>query len=116
MTDLKEERAIAEKYLKEMIEADDKGDYELFIKHIEESQLKGFSKEIFGADIKQMHARNGMNVGYEYLGSLKGMPQEDSEQSVRFVWKGIYEKREAVIIIGIHKKNDTWFKHQSSVD
>ena len=33
MPELKNERAIAEKFLKEMLKADDTGSYELFVKH-----------------------------------------------------------------------------------
>ena len=115
MPELKTERAIAEKFLKEMLKADDTGNYELFIKHYEEKDLVDFSPERFEQDIKQMQARNGKNMGYEYFGGLKGYHDSKDDVCYRFVWKGIYEKREALITIGIHCKNDTWYINESSV-
>jgi len=116
----KTELGIAESFLQKMLEADDSGNYDLYIKHFEPRDLIGFTKERFKNDIKQMHERNGMNVGYEYFGSLKA-PREDStnadghHEGFRFIWKGIYEKREALIVIGIHKKDGTWYLNNASV-
>jgi hypothetical protein len=115
MPDLKNEKAIAEKFLKEMLEADDTGNYELFIKHYEEKDLVDFSMERFQNDIKHMQARNGMNLGYEYFGALQGYRDDNHDNCFRFVWKGIYEKRETLIVIGIHHKDDTWYINESSV-
>ena len=63
MPELKNERAIAEQFLKEMLKADDTGNYELFVKHYEEKDLVGFSPERFEHDIKHMQARNRKNFG-----------------------------------------------------
>lgn len=120
MPELTTEFAIAETYLKQMLEADDSGNYDLYIKHFESKDLIGFTKERFDRDVKQMHERNGLNVGYEYFGSLKA-PREDSTsanghyEGFRFIWKGIYEKREALIVIGIHKKDAIWYLNNASV-
>ncbi|GAA0226731.1 hypothetical protein [Marinomonas primoryensis] len=115
MLELENEKSIAENFLKVMLEADDTGNYELFIKHYEEKDLVGFSIERFQNDIKHMQARNGMNLGYEYFGALKGYREGDHDGCFRFVWKGLYEKREALIVIGIHRKDDTWYINESSV-
>jgi hypothetical protein len=114
MSDLKDEKAIAEAFLKEMLEADDTGNYDLFVKHYEAKDLIGFSIERFKNDIKHMQERNGMNLGYDYLGALKGYLDEDHDGCYRFVWKGLYEKREALIVIGIHRKNGIWYVNESS--
>tara|TARA_R110002033_G_scaffold165185_3_gene202885 strand:- start:5455 stop:5805 length:351 start_codon:yes stop_codon:yes gene_type:complete len=115
MPELKNERAIAEQFLKEMLKADDTCNYELFVKHYEEKDLVDFSPERFEHDIKQMQARNGKNMGYEYFGALKGYHDGKRCAYYRFVWKGIYEKREALITIGIHHKDDTWYINESTV-
>ena len=65
MLELKNEKHIAEQFLQEMLQADDTGNYELFIKHYEDQDLVDFSPERFEQDIKQMQARNGKNMGYE---------------------------------------------------
>ena len=71
MTDKAEELTIAENYLKEMLEADDTKNFELYTKRYEQKYLANFSREIFTKDIKHMHERNGMNTGYAFLGILR---------------------------------------------
>lgn len=115
MPELKAERTIAERFLKEMLKADDTGNYDLFVKHYEVQDLVDFSPERFEEDIKQMQARNGRNMGYEYFGVLKGYHDGKNDACYRFVWKGIYEKREALITIGIHYKDGTWYVNESTV-
>jgi hypothetical protein len=114
MTDSSEELAIAEKYLKEMLEADDTANFELYTKRYEEKYLVNFSKERFLGDIKGMHERNGMNTGYEFLCALRNSRFDDLD-IFRFVWKGIYENRDAVIEFGLYKKNENWYVIQSAV-
>ena len=87
-----------------MLEADDTGNYERFIKHYEEKDLVDFSIECFQNDIKLMQARNGMNLGYEYFGALQGYREGDHDGCFRFLWKGLYEKREALIVMAFTVK------------
>jgi hypothetical protein len=114
MTDASEELVIAEKYLKEMLEADNTANFELYTKRYEEKYLVNFSKERFSDDIKGMHERNGMNTGYEFLGALR-KSRFDGLEIFRFVWKGIYEKRDAVIEFDLYKKSGNWYVIQSAV-
>ncbi|WP_421853169.1 hypothetical protein [Marinomonas sp.] len=53
MPELKAERAIAETFLKEMLRADDTGNYALFVKHYEEEDLINFSPERFEQNISK---------------------------------------------------------------
>lgn len=108
MTDNVEEMAIAEKYLKEMLEADDSKNFELYTKRYEKKYLANFTREIFLDDIKHMHEQNGMNIGYEFLCTLRSTKLDDLDV-FRSVWKGIYEKRDAVIELGIYKNNGDWY-------
>ncbi len=114
MTDSFEVQAIAEKYLKEMLEADDTENFDLYIKRYEEKYLVNFSRERFSDDIKGMHERNGMNMGYEFLCALRNF-SFDGLDIFRLVWKGIYEKRDAVIELDVYKKNGNWYVIQSAV-
>ena len=114
MTNSSEVLAIAEKYLKEMLEADDTENFDLYTKRYEEKYLDNFSRERFLDDIKGMHERNGMNTGYEFLGALRNS-RFDGLDIFRFVWKGIYEKRDAVIEFDVYKKNENWYVIQSAV-
>lgn len=114
MTDTAEIMAIAEKYLKEMLEADDTNNFDLYTKRYEDKHLENFSREMFLHDIKGMHERNGMNMDYEFLCTLRNFSY-DGLDIFRFVWKGIYEKRDAVIEIDIYKKNGDWYIIESVV-
>lgn len=105
---------MAEKYLKEMLEADDTGDFELYTKRLEEKYTAGFTRERFASDIKGMHERNGMNSGYELLGTLRNS-SFDGLLIYRSVWKGIYEKRDAVIEFAVYEKDGAWYVIQSAV-
>jgi len=115
MPEFEREKAIAEGFLKEMLEADETGNYELLTKHYEEKDLIDFSPKRFEDDIKHMQERNGKNLSYKYFGSLQGYREDDHDGCFRFVWKGIYEKREALIVIGIHRKKNTWHVNTSLV-
>ncbi|GHF94435.1 hypothetical protein [Thalassotalea marina] len=114
MADSTEELAIAEKYLKEMLEADNTGNFDLYTKRYEEKYLVNFSREVFLNDIKCMNERNGLNIGYEFLGTLRNYNFKGLD-IFRFVWKGIYEKRDAVIEIAIYKKEGNWHVIESVV-
>jgi len=103
-----EDIKIAEKYLEEMLAADDAGDFDLFTKRYESIYLEGFTVERFNSDIKAMHKRNGKNKGYEFLASFRNQII-DGNEVYRTVWKGIYEKRDAVIDFGVYKKDETWY-------
>ena len=114
MVDSTEELAIAEKYLKEMLEADNTGNFDLYTKRYEEKYLVNFSREVFLNDIKCMNERNGLNIGYEFLGTLRNY-NFNGLDIFRFVWKGIYEKRDAVIEIAVYKKEGNWHVIESVV-
>ena len=114
MTDTTEARALAEQYLKEMFEADDRGDFELYTRHFEDKYLQGFTEDVFQNDIQQMQQRNGPNQGYEFLGTLRNEVIDELDVH-RTVWKGIYEKRDAIVEMGVYKKDDRWHVLRSFV-
>lgn len=105
---------VAELYLQEMLKADDTANFELFTQRYEQKYLTGFSREKFDSDIEGMHRRNGMNCGYEFLATLRPA-NLDGLQVHRSVWKGIYEKRDAVIEFGVYQKSGEWYVINSAV-
>ncbi|WP_028672386.1 hypothetical protein [Saccharospirillum impatiens] len=114
MKEQSEELVVAEKYLKEMLKADDTANFDLYIKRFEEKYLSGFTQDVFRNDIKNMHEENGKHTGYEFLGSLRNQKIDDLDVH-RTVWKGVYEKRDAVIEMGVYKKNGVWHVIRSAV-
>lgn len=115
MTEYIEELEIAEKYLLETLEADRAGDFESFIKRFDKRDLEGFSEEDFNKDIELMQEELGAFKRRSYMGSLKGFRDEEHPECLRFVWRAIYEKTEALIIIGIHKVDGAWYLNESNV-
>ncbi|WP_394168659.1 hypothetical protein [Saccharospirillum alexandrii] len=114
MNEHPEALVVAEEYLKEMLAADDAGNFELYTKRYEEQYLDGFTRDVFESDIEQMHEENGMNTGYEFLGTLRNQ-RVDELDVYRTVWKGIYEKRDAVIELGIYDRKGSWHVIRSAV-
>ncbi len=115
MNDLIEELAVAEKYLTEMLEADRTGDYEGFIRRFDKADLEGFSKDIFLKDTEQMREELGVYKNRLYLGSLNGFKDDNHPKSLRFVWRGIYEMNEALIVLGIHEKDGVWYVNDNVI-
>ncbi|NOZ84148.1 MAG: hypothetical protein GXP60_04985 [Epsilonproteobacteria bacterium] len=110
-----EELKIAEKYLDETIKADKEGDFEGFVRRFDKRDLEGFTKDAFHKDVERMKNGLGDYISRSYLGSLEGFRDKNHPECLRFVWRGIYEKSEVLIIVGIHKKDDTWYLNASTV-
>ncbi len=105
---------IAETFLQEMFQADDSADFALYTKRYEAKYLEGFSAEQFHGDIRGMQERNGPNQGYEFFGTLRSA-ELDGHEVYRSVWKGIYEKRDAVVEMAVYQKAGEWHVIRSSV-
>ncbi len=105
---------VSERYLQEMLKADDTADFALYTKRYEPEYLEDFTVERFENDIEGMHSRNGMNSSYELLGQLRNS-EFNGLTVYRTVWKGIYEKRDAVIEMGVYQKAGVWHVIKSAV-
>jgi len=108
-------RDIAERYLSDMLEADRTGDYEGFIKHFDKADLDDFDESIFLKDVELMREDLGTYKDRSYLGSLNGFKTPNHPNCLRFVWRAMYEKNEALITVGIHEKNGVWFVNENVV-
>lgn len=95
-----------------MIAADAAKDYDAWLAPYDSNfPDKDFTKEYFETDADEMLAEIGVYVSREYLGCVKG-DDEKHEGSLRFIWKGIYEKKEAIIIVGIHRREGKWYANE----
>lgn len=112
MNEVDDRLAIAEKFFDEMLEAEGANDYKAWIRRFDHSDLVDFDESIFARDIKQMNEDLGAYQSRVYLGSLDGFKNENHPESIRFVWKGTFEKNEMVMVVGIHKKDQAWYVHQ----
>lgn len=104
----KDERLIiAEQYLDEMLEAEATSDYDLFVKRFEKKDLANFGASRFKKDMYSIREDLGHYKSREYLGSLKGFSNADNPDKHpgcrRYVWRGVFEKNETIITLGIHE-------------
>ena len=101
--------AFAEEVLSEMIEAEstEEGDYDLFVKHFDD--VDDFGPTRFKKELMCIREDLGDYKSREYLGALKGHIDPDNPnkhpESVRFNWRGIFEKNETLITLGLYKKD-----------
>lgn len=110
--------AMAEQFLDEMIEAEreENGDYELFTKRFDKTTLKDFGPSRFKKEMMCCREDLGSYRSREYLGSLKGMVDPDDPDRhpgcIRYNWRGIFEKNETLITVGIHEKGGTYYVNE----
>ena len=115
MDEVEIEIAVAEKFLDEMLEADRIGDYVEFIKRFDKNDIEGFDEETFLKDINHMREDLGQYKRRSYLGHLNGFKDNKHSGCLRFVWRAIYEKNEALIVVGIHEIEGVWYVNESTV-
>lgn len=108
---------IAELYLDEMLAAELAGDFQQWIKRYEPVDLEDFDEAEYITDMELIGESLGNYVSREFMGSLKGLrrnvDETESIDRMRFVWKGIFEKSEVVIIVGIHEKDGVVYANEN---
>jgi len=108
MKDDKELLAIAEQYLDEMIQAEleENADYEMFTQRFDKESLKDFGPSRFKKEMLCVNEDLGRYKSREYLGSLNGFVDPDDPDKhpgcIRYNWRGIFEKNETLITLGMH--------------
>ena len=109
------EKAVAEAFLDQMLEAEHVRDFTAWAKHWDLEDLKGLNEEVFQNDLKKMSDVLGAYRGREYLGAYEGRRDEAPTDAVRlkFVWRMIYEKNEALSVIGIRNADGQWRVYQN---
>jgi len=94
------EKAIAERYLDEMLEAERIRDFKAWSKRWDTNDLGGLNDEIFQSDLDAMNQKLGAYKSRAYFGVLKGdkdvSQEKNTSMSLQFVWRVIYEKNEAL--------------------
>lgn len=118
MEEDKQRLALAEEILDEMIQAEREGreDYELFVKRFDKDTLSHFGPTRFKKEMMCIREDLGEFKSREYLGSLKGHVDPDypdkHPECIRYNWRGIFEKNETLITLGIHKQDGQYFVNE----
>lgn len=109
MNDTTQPLSLAELYLDEMLAAEKADDYDAWMQRFEKDNHHGPSKEGFHIDIQNMQQELGAYKSRVYFGSIKMSNENKYPNGLRFIWKGIFEKKEILIVVGTHKKDDVWY-------
>lgn len=95
----------AEQFLDEMIEAEQELSYAKFTRRFEEKYLVGFLERDFHKDMREIREEIGNYISREFLGSVSGKKVEGDDRYpnlVRYVWRGVFDKNEVLITVGIY--------------
>jgi len=102
----------AEQFVDEILEGEAELDFNKFTGRFEAKYLVHFTERDFKKDMREIREDYGDYVGREFLGCLKGNthPEVTAKypEQLRFVWRGIFEKNELLMLAGIYCKNGTY--------
>lgn len=115
MEDFTAQQTIADTYLEEMLQAEREQDHKAWGRRWLNNKSE-VSLEIFQKDVEHMHEVLGHYQSREYLGALKGRSDESTDDHestrLRFVWRVIFEKNEALYVVGIRQVDGTWYVYE----
>jgi len=117
MEEYRAERAIAERYLDEMLEAERLRDFKAWSKRWDTNDLGDLDDKVFQSDLDAMNQKLGAYKSRAYFGVLKGhrdvSQEKKTSMSLQFVWRMIYEKSEALSIVGIRQREGIWHPYKN---
>lgn len=111
-----ESQRVAEEFVDEMLAAEEKLDYQLFVKRFEKKDVDNFGESRFTKDMYAIRTDLGAYQRRERLGVLNGFEDADNAGRypgcIRYVWRGIFEKNDTLMVLGIHKKDDIFYVNE----
>jgi len=101
----------AEQFVDEMLEGEAELSFAKFTQRMEKKYLVDFSEREFQRDMREIREDFGDYVDREFLGCLEGNSDPEFTakypKQLRYVWRGIFEKNELLMIAGIYCKDGT---------
>jgi hypothetical protein len=101
------ERAIAERFLDEMFEAERLRDFTAWSQRWDPSDLNGLDDKRYQEDLDAMARELGEYRSRNYFGCV--VRKGGSAPRYRFVWRTEYEKADALNIVTIEQRDSVWF-------
>jgi hypothetical protein len=96
MIGTEETRLAAEEIFDEMLEAEEKLDYQSFVKRFGKKDIDNFGESRFTKDRCAIRTDLGVYKSREFLGALNGLVHTDNASMhpgcIRFVWRGVFKK------------------------
>ena len=102
----------AEQFLDEMIEAEQELSYAKFTRRFEKKYLVGFLEHHFQKDMREIREEIGNYISREFLGCVSGKQVEGDNRYpnlVRYVWRGVFDKNEVLITVGIYSIDGNYY-------
>ena len=102
----------AEQYLDEVLESEEEASYEKFTRRCEKKYIVSFTEAKFLRDLRDIREDFGHYVRREFMGCVAAEKRERdprTENMVRYVWRGIFDKNEVLITMGIYYSNGTYY-------
>ena len=110
--ELKKRQEIAEQYLDEVLESEEEASYEKFTRRCEKKWIVSFTEAEFLRDLRDIREDYGNYVRRKFMGCVaaeKRKRDPRTENMVRYVWRGIFDKNEVLITMGIYLKDGTYY-------
>ena len=102
----------AEQYLDEVLEAEEELSYEKFIRRGEKKYFVSFTEAQFLRDMRDIREDYGNYVRRDFLGCVAAEKREAdprTQNMLRYVWRGIFDKSEVLITMGIYEEDGTYY-------
>jgi len=110
---LSKQRELADQYLDELLEAEKEVSHAKFTRRFEQQYIINFTERNFQRQMRNMQEEFGAYVKRMYLGCLKGEAESELRDRhpglVRHIWRGIFERAELFLIVGIYHKDGTHY-------
>ena len=110
--DIQAKQLRAEEFLDEMIKAEEELSYAKFTQRFEQKYLVKFTEHQFFKDMRDISEDQGGYIKREFIGSISGKQHDADERYpnlVRYLWRGVFEKCEVLISLGIYRINGTYY-------
>lgn len=111
--DFDEQRLKAEQYLDEIFEAGAELSREKFVRRTEPEYSINYTERDFRNSVREIQEELGSVITREYWGCLTGPIISDVDDRypslVRHIWRGVFEKGEVYVTLGVYPKNGTYY-------
>lgn len=106
----------AEAWLDEMLDAETRLDFKAWTKRFEAASLQNFGETRFRKDMHCIREDLGSYQRREFLGTVKGRKDPDFPDKypdcLRYIWRGIFEKSETIVVVGLHQRDGELFVNE----
>ena len=102
----------AEQFLDEIIEGGAESSYKKFTQRFEEKYLVQFTNKRFLRQVRGIREDIGEYKSREFLGCVNGDTDPENmaryPNELRYLWRGVFEKNEVLMVAGIYCKDGTY--------